>query len=419
VSRLDDTLTAIADQYADATVSFEAGKLILNKNAQQRKIVLVRQSGDLRFSSAPGKRAFGVPVSGAGTTTIQRFERFELLEATLRAADEADLDTMFDRFVNAVFEVFGPNAFEDVNQYEWFQGDSAAGGDWARRNPGIKIYFRVRLKSRSETSPYAVVTTATGSVTEGAETVNLPNLPAPVPVNYDPQLISSSSAIVDPPTPYDSTGLGAVIMPIGAFEPDDLVVIAVTNSRSLVEPIRTPVGWNGIAVSPGGTSGSCTAVFWRRMVADEPAVVTLQEFLIGVKSTWTAKQWIWRGTDPSKTPVAIGLLYGMSTDRTKLGPALTTGWGAVKTGWMQYIGLDRQDTLSGVTPAVTAFPAGYLDPTTETTHHTNNLIGGCAQGSCYKTENAASQAAGSWTFLPSIAGSIAPAFFCAIAVGGT
>ena len=160
MSRLDDTLTAIAAQYADATVSFEAGKLILNKNAQQRKIILTRQSGDLKFSSAPGKRAFGTPVSGAGTTTIQRFERFELIECTLRAEDEDALDAMFDRFVNAVFEVFGPNAFENTNQYEWFQGDSTNGGDWARRNPAIKLYIRVRLKSRSQPGPYAVLGSA-------------------------------------------------------------------------------------------------------------------------------------------------------------------------------------------------------------------------------------------------------------------
>ena len=160
MSRLDDTVTAIAAQYADATVSFEAGKFVLNKNAQQRKIVFVRQAGDLKFSSAPGRHAFGTPVAGVGTKTVQRFERFELLEVTLRAADEDDLDAMFDRFVNSVFEVFGPNAFENTNQYEWFQGDSTAGGDWSRRNPAITLYFRVRLKSRSQPGPYAVVGSA-------------------------------------------------------------------------------------------------------------------------------------------------------------------------------------------------------------------------------------------------------------------
>lgn len=163
MSQLDEALTAIADRYNDATVSFEAGKLVLNKNAQRRKIILVRQRGDLRFSSARGRAAFGAPTSGAGTFTTQRFERFELVECTLRAEDEDALDAMFDRFVNAVFEVFGPNAFEDSNAYEWFQGDSNAGGDWVRRSPAIKLYIRVRLRARSQSGPYAVVGSVDGT----------------------------------------------------------------------------------------------------------------------------------------------------------------------------------------------------------------------------------------------------------------
>ena len=164
MSRLDDTVTALAARYADATVSFEAGKLILNKHAQQRKIILVRQEGQLRFSSAPDRMPFGPPTAGAGTLTRQRFERFERIEATLRAQDEDELDLMFDRFVNAVFEVFGPNAFEDVNEYAWFQGDSTQAGDWSRRNPAIKLYFRVRLRSISQPGPYAVLGTAEGEL---------------------------------------------------------------------------------------------------------------------------------------------------------------------------------------------------------------------------------------------------------------
>lgn len=160
MSHLDDILTAVAAQYNDGTVSFQAGRNVLNAHAQRRKIILARPSGDLRFSSAPGRRAFGTPMGGAGTTTDQRFERFELIEATLRAEDEDALDAMLDRFVNAVFEVFGPNAFEDVTPYEWFQGDSTAGGDWARRNPGIKLPFRVRLRSIPQPTPYAVLGSA-------------------------------------------------------------------------------------------------------------------------------------------------------------------------------------------------------------------------------------------------------------------
>jgi hypothetical protein len=160
MSHLEDIVTDVAARYADSTVSFEAGKLVLNKHAQKRKIILVRESGDARFSKAPNKVAFGVPVGGAGTVTQQRFERFERIECTLRAEDEDALDAMFDRFINTVFEVFGPNAFEESNAYQWFQGDSTNGGDWARRNPAIKLYINVRLKSRSQPGPYAVLGSA-------------------------------------------------------------------------------------------------------------------------------------------------------------------------------------------------------------------------------------------------------------------
>jgi hypothetical protein len=163
MSRLDDIVTALATRYADATVSFEAGKLVLNKHAQRRKVILVRQEGQLKFSAAPDRAPFSVPVAGVGTTTKQPFERFEMLEATLRAEDEDELDQIFDRFVNTVFEVFGPNAFEDVNEYSWFQADSSAGGDWARRNPAIKLQFRVRLRSIAQPGPFAVVAGVTGS----------------------------------------------------------------------------------------------------------------------------------------------------------------------------------------------------------------------------------------------------------------
>lgn len=178
MSRIDDLVTAIAARYNDSTVSFEAGKLRLNEHAQQRKVIFVRQNGSLQFSTAPGRRPFGTPVSGAGTFTQQRFTREEQLEVTLRAADEEDLDDMFDRFVNTVFEVCGPNAFENANQYEWFKEDSKNGGSWETRNPAIKLYFNARLASRSQTSPYAVVASTDTDVTEGDETVNV-IVPAP------------------------------------------------------------------------------------------------------------------------------------------------------------------------------------------------------------------------------------------------
>lgn len=161
MSRMDDILTAIANRYADPTVKFECGKLKLNEHQQQRVVILVRQEGLLTFSDAPNRARYGTPVSSVGAYTVQRFDREELIEATLRAQDESALDDMFDRFVNAVFEQFGPNAFEDVNKYGWFADDSKNSGQYGgSRNPAIKLYFRVRLNSRSQPGTYAVIGTA-------------------------------------------------------------------------------------------------------------------------------------------------------------------------------------------------------------------------------------------------------------------
>lgn len=164
MSHLEDFITDIETAYADPTVEFEGGKNARNLHAQQRRIVIVRGEGTLKFSTAPGRPQFGVPTSGVGSVTQQRFERAEVLQATLTAATQDDLDDMFDRFVNTVFETAGPNAFEAETPYEWFQGDSKAGGDWVRRNPSITIAFRVRLRSRSVPGPFVVLAAAEGTL---------------------------------------------------------------------------------------------------------------------------------------------------------------------------------------------------------------------------------------------------------------
>ncbi len=177
-SRIDELVTAIAGKYDDTTVVFKAGKTQINAYNKQRSILMVRQSGVLRFVAAPAAYAFGTPVGGAGTLTRQRFEREELFEVTLRAEDEDRLDAMFDRFVNAVFEIAGPNAFETHNAYQWYGEDSKHGGDWNRRNPSIKLLLAFRLKSRSQTLPFAVLATTEATVTELTEDVVV-TIPSP------------------------------------------------------------------------------------------------------------------------------------------------------------------------------------------------------------------------------------------------
>lgn len=162
---LDAFAALVQARFSDTeTAVIVTGGVQRQAHQAQRTILLTRQLGQLRFSSAPNRMPFGTPVSGAGTYVQQRFQREEMIEATLRAATETDLDSLFDEFVNAVFEVAGPNAFDELTEYRWFGEDSVSGNEWVRRNPALKVYFRVRLASFSLPGPYAVVGTAGASV---------------------------------------------------------------------------------------------------------------------------------------------------------------------------------------------------------------------------------------------------------------
>jgi hypothetical protein len=160
MSHLEDFVTAIEARYADPTVEFVGGKNAKHLHAQQRRIVITRAAGVLKQSTAPGRAQQGIPLLGVGTQTVQRFDRSETFEAKITAANQGDLDDMFDRLVNTIFEVCGPNALAGDNPYEWFQGDSKEGGDWVRRNPGITLQFRVNLRSRATPAPFAVLAIA-------------------------------------------------------------------------------------------------------------------------------------------------------------------------------------------------------------------------------------------------------------------
>jgi hypothetical protein len=167
MSRLDDLVTAIAAQYGDGTVSFEAGKLAKARHGQQRRIIFQRCRGTLKFSVDGGRTAFGTPVSDAGTVTERRFAREEEVEITLRGEDEEALDLMFDRLVNSIFEIAGPNAFTDASDYEWVGDDSTDGGAYSARNPAIRFTVRLKLQSVSQPAPYVTLTDAEATVSEG------------------------------------------------------------------------------------------------------------------------------------------------------------------------------------------------------------------------------------------------------------
>ncbi len=161
MSRLDDLVTDIAAAFADVTVNFVAGGLQTNRHAQKRTIIFVRSRGELSFRSVPGARPETVPVANAGTFTTQRFQRKETIEINIRAESEIALDAMFDRLVNVIFEVAGPNAFDDVTPYAWSGDDSNNSGQHERRNPSIKLLMVFLLASRSDPLPYIKVQATT------------------------------------------------------------------------------------------------------------------------------------------------------------------------------------------------------------------------------------------------------------------
>lgn len=168
MSRLDDITAEIEAYYADPTVAFANGSLRLGEYSQQRTILLVRQSGTLAFSAAPGRRQF------QASATHQVFVRRELIEFTLRAENEAALDAMFDRLVNSIFGLYGPNALEDTNRYRWVGEDSENAGSFQRRNPAIKLYAHFDLAALDLVGqPTAAVDSFTGTVTQDGAVANL------------------------------------------------------------------------------------------------------------------------------------------------------------------------------------------------------------------------------------------------------
>jgi hypothetical protein len=166
VSDLDDLVTSVAAAVADATVSFQAGKLRINEHNQPRKAIFVRDAGVLKFSTGPGRQVFTTPVSGAGTTEYIRFQRSESVMVVLSAETEDALDALFDAVVNAIFDIGGPNVFENENAYEWAGKDSQQAGQHLARNPELRFMFRMRIQSHPKSKPYAVVAHAQATLQE-------------------------------------------------------------------------------------------------------------------------------------------------------------------------------------------------------------------------------------------------------------
>lgn len=165
MSHVADICEALRVKFDDATVSFETGENQTNRHGQRRRIIFTRADGIVRHSSGPNR---AVATHGApGTFERQVFARSERIVVELRAESDSTLDIMFDRFLKAAFNYFGPNVMLDENPYSWAGGDSSAGGSNTARQPAIAFDLWVRLRSRDAfTLPLVEVDHTQTTVTE-------------------------------------------------------------------------------------------------------------------------------------------------------------------------------------------------------------------------------------------------------------
>lgn len=141
-SSFDDFVQALELQLADSTVLFTEGKTgkLAGRRDQKRRVSLERASGTVSPANSPSAVTIVKNV-----TKHARFARAERLRVTLAAEDENTLDQLFDNFLNAVFDLMGPNAFMNENAYEWGGGESK-GGAHTVRQPIIVFELTVRLR---------------------------------------------------------------------------------------------------------------------------------------------------------------------------------------------------------------------------------------------------------------------------------
>jgi hypothetical protein len=175
VSHVDDIASDIETIFDDATVDFETGKNQSNRHGQRRRIIFSRGRGVLRFATGPGRALY--TAGSPGNQTNEVFCREEIIHVELRAESDDALDIMFDRFVKAAWQAFGPNFLVDDNPYDWAGQDSSAGGSNTSRIPAIHIDIAVRLLSRDYLPlPAAPIEHTTTTVTElgTTQTVTVP-----------------------------------------------------------------------------------------------------------------------------------------------------------------------------------------------------------------------------------------------------
>ncbi len=133
-------VTAVEADMADSTILFLTGKQREKQNAAKRRIIFIRERGQLSPSMAP---------KGVNQTTKAKvlFRRAEIFRIVLHAETEDVLDQLFDNFVHSVWKLFAPNVFEDSSDYTWEKDDAENAGSHLARNPSITLLLTFRLMS--------------------------------------------------------------------------------------------------------------------------------------------------------------------------------------------------------------------------------------------------------------------------------
>lgn len=126
-SFFDDFVQAVEVQLADSSVLFTEGKAEKEhgKRDQLRRISFERMSGKVIMRSSP--KPTNVPAN------MNRFSDELRIRMTVAAEDETTCFQLFSNVLNAVFDIMGPNAFHDENEYEWANQDSKGGGHIVRQ----------------------------------------------------------------------------------------------------------------------------------------------------------------------------------------------------------------------------------------------------------------------------------------------
>lgn len=132
---------AVEADMADSTVLFLTGKQREKQNAAKRRIIFIRERGQLSPSTAPK----GVNQATKAKVIFQRAETFRIV---LHAETEHVLDQLFDNLVHSVWNKFAPNVFEDTSDYTWNNEDAENAGSHMARNPSITLLLTFRLMSR-------------------------------------------------------------------------------------------------------------------------------------------------------------------------------------------------------------------------------------------------------------------------------